>query len=73
MNKRNKEIVGLAIRNARKNKSLTQSETAEKLGISRSYLSDLENGRYAPSSEKLLLLFMVLEIDINSIIKEINV
>ncbi|QUH21728.1 helix-turn-helix domain-containing protein [Alkaliphilus sp. B6464] len=68
----NKKIIGANIKKARKSKSMTQLEVAEKINISRNYLSDLENGRYAPSSEKLLLLAKCLELDVNKILKQIE-
>lgn len=63
-------IIGYAIKSARKNKCLTQDEVANKVGISRSYLSDLENGRYIPSSKRLILLTNFLNIDINFILEK---
>lgn len=65
-----KNIIGYAIKSARENKSLTQEEVANKIGISRSYLSDLENGRYTPSSEKLILLTNFLNMDMSFILEK---
>ena len=66
----NKKIIGESIQNARKDKKLTQEEVANALKISRNYLSDIENGRYAPSSEKLLLLAKHLDMDVNKMLKQ---
>lgn len=41
--------IGLQIKRLRKELKMTQAEFSQKTGISRSYLSDVENGRYHPS------------------------
>lgn len=51
-----KKMVGQIVQNRRKEKQLTQSEVAELTGLSRNYLSDIENGRYMPSAETLFRL-----------------
>ncbi|PTJ92077.1 helix-turn-helix domain-containing protein [Staphylococcus simulans] len=40
---------GQNIKQIRKRMNITQSELATKMGISQSYLSDIENGRKNPS------------------------
>ncbi|HLR23286.1 MAG TPA: helix-turn-helix domain-containing protein [Pseudogracilibacillus sp.] len=45
--------IGENIRKVRKEKKLTQEKLSKKMGISRSYLSDVENDRYNPSSKTL--------------------
>lgn len=45
--------IGKKIKELRKSKNLTQEEFSEQIGISRSYLSDLENNRKSPSVETL--------------------
>ncbi len=72
MNLRNKKIIGSCIKKARVNAGLTQLELSKRVNISRSYLADIEHGRYAPSSEKLLVLAKELQIDVNRILGEIN-
>lgn len=53
------KLLGLKIKNLRSSKSLelgikiTQSKLASELGISRSYLGDIESGRTKPSDEIL--------------------
>lgn len=42
--------IGDNLKKIRKEKKLTQQQLAKKIGISRSYLSDVENNRYNPSS-----------------------
>jgi len=44
--------LGAAIESARKSEDLSQSECAEKLGISRSHLCDVEKGRKTVSPER---------------------
>lgn len=43
--------VGLMIREGRLKRGLKQQELARNLGISRTYLSDIENDRYFPSGK----------------------
>lgn len=71
----------LKLREFRKEKKWTQKETAEKIGISRSYYSDIENGRTLPSGKTLFKINNVLPIfltinDVNTIqysgCKEVN-
>ncbi|AQZ45604.1 helix-turn-helix domain-containing protein [Paenibacillus larvae] len=50
----NKKAIGLAVKKARKNKGLTQAQVATKSGLSRTYICDVENGRYCPSVDSLL-------------------
>ena len=45
--------IGENIRKLRKEKKFTQQRLAKEIGISRSYLSDIENNRYNPSSKTL--------------------
>jgi transcriptional regulator with XRE-family HTH domain len=66
MNKKEKMIkIGECIKSARTKKHITQIELAVKAGISRPYLSDLENGRYMPSVETISNIAKELEIDLN--------
>ena len=48
-----KKKLGLRIKELRELSSLTQEELAEKAGISRNYISSIENARYSPSLEVL--------------------
>lgn len=50
------------IKEERKKKGWTQKEAAEKIGISRSYFSDIENGRTLPSGKILFNINDVLPI-----------
>ena len=60
-----KNKIGTIIKIAREEAGLTQQQVAEDTKISRSYLADIESGRYKPSSEKLILLSEKLNIDLN--------
>lgn len=50
------------LKKKRKELGLTQETVAEKIGISRSYLSDIENGRTFPSGRMMLRINEVLPI-----------
>lgn len=54
--------IGKNIKTIRKEKKITQQELAEEIGISRSYLGDLENNRYNPSTKTLELLAQKLNV-----------
>lgn len=62
------------IRKKRTEKKLTQQELADKIGITRNYLSDVENGRYNPSFKTAIKFATFLGIDLNllSIMTEIQ-
>ncbi|WP_346879334.1 MULTISPECIES: helix-turn-helix transcriptional regulator [unclassified Clostridium] len=57
--------IGNEIKVARERNNLTQQQLSKKINISRNYLSDIECGRYIPSTEKLLVLARILDIDLN--------
>lgn len=61
--------IGDKIKQERREGGLTQSELAEKVGISRNYISDLENNRYVPSVKTLSKIASVLRIDLNFLIE----
>jgi len=48
--------IGKFLKQARKEKNITQLESSKRVGISRSYFSDLEGDRYFPSGELLFKL-----------------
>ncbi|HEY8390662.1 MAG TPA: helix-turn-helix transcriptional regulator [Clostridia bacterium] len=72
MIEKNKKYLGQIIRNKRKEKKFTQKYLAKQIGLSRNYLSDIENGRYMPSVETLIRIASILELDLNSL-KSINI
>ncbi|WP_210128833.1 helix-turn-helix transcriptional regulator [Staphylococcus sp. GDX8P102P-2] len=57
--------LGKNIKTIRKERNLTQLEFAEKVGLSRSYLSDLENDRKNISTKTLELLSEKLDVSMN--------
>lgn len=64
-----KKVVGEKIKEARIKKGLTQKELSEKTGLSRSYISDMENGRYIPSVKTLLTVAKELKVNLNFLTK----
>lgn len=69
-----KKTIGTVIGEKRQEKQLTQHDLSLRTGLSRNYISDIENGRYAPSVASLSKIASVLEIDLNflSIMTEIQ-
>lgn len=61
--------IGEEIKKNRNAKGFTQDELAEKIGISRNYISDLENNRYVPSVKTLIKIAVVLQMDLNFLLK----
>lgn len=61
--------IGDEIRRCRHIKGITQDELAEKIGISRNYISDLENNRYMPSVKTLSKIAIVLQMDLNFLLR----
>ena len=51
-----KKVFGLRLKNLRKINELSQSQVAELLGVTRTQISDLENGKTTTSIEKLNIL-----------------
>ncbi len=64
--------IGLEIKKARRYKNITQEELAKNVNLSRTYLSDIENGRYMPSVKTLTALAVSLEMDLNFLAKDGN-
>ncbi|HEY8390663.1 MAG TPA: helix-turn-helix transcriptional regulator [Clostridia bacterium] len=61
--------IGNNIKKYRIAQKMTQKELAEKANISRSYLADVENGRYNPSIEVLRAIAQALNIPIDEFFK----
>lgn len=55
---------GVAIREFRRQRGLSQSELASRAGIHRSYLSELEGGKTTEHLERLVALFEALGVGI---------
>lgn len=64
----NQEKIGKFILECRKNKKLTQSELAEKLGVTDKSISNWENGRNMPDLSLFKPLCEILDISINNLI-----
>ncbi|AOZ91609.1 helix-turn-helix domain-containing protein [Paenibacillus crassostreae] len=63
-----KKLLGEAIRKKRKERKMKQYELSEETGLSRNYISDIENGRYMPSVDSLSKLAVCLSIDLNTLL-----
>lgn len=69
MSDEQKKIIGEIISSKRINLKLTQQELAEKTKLSRSYIADIEAGRYIPSVKSLIAIASVLKLDLNFLTK----
>ena len=69
MSTEQKALIGDIISQHRNKKKLTQSQLADKTTLSRSYISDIEAGRYAPSVKSLVSIANVLNIDLNFLLE----
>ena len=61
-------VIGIKIKQYRNEANMTQKELAEKSGFSRSYLADVERGRYNPSIEALKAISEALGVNLSSIV-----
>lgn len=62
--------VGENIKRFRKKGEMTQQELAKKSKISRSYLADVENGRYNPSINTLTSIASALNVEVSELMGE---
>lgn len=62
--------IGDNIRKYRKMKNITQKELGETIGISNTYLSDIETGRTNPSIKTLKKIAKGLEINYMELLKD---
>ncbi|BFH70647.1 hypothetical protein J27TS7_57590 [Paenibacillus dendritiformis] len=62
-----KRLLGLTIKKARKKQKMSQVELSISTDLSRSYISDVENGRYAPSLETLMKIAVVLNVSLDEL------
>lgn len=65
MKNKQRILIGKEISAKRNQLKLTQQEAAYKCGLSRSYLADIETGRYCPSIKSLVSIANTLDIDLN--------
>ena len=63
--------IGYKIRRVREFKNLSQQYVADKLSVSQSTYSDMENGKIAVSEEKLAMIANVLDVSVD-VINEYN-
>ena len=68
----NQEKIGKFIAECRKSKKLTQSDLAEKLGVTNKSISNWENGRSMPDLSLFKPLCELLDISINDIGEEVT-
>jgi len=65
--------IGKKIAEARMSAGYTQQRLSEITGVSRSYICDIENGRYNPSLNTLMQLSSAMNIDYNFLLKETEI
>ncbi|TKH43537.1 XRE family transcriptional regulator [Paenibacillus terrae] len=63
-----KQLIAAAIKGKRKEKKMRQNEVAVETGLSRNYISDIENGRYMPSVGTLVKIASCLQMDLNTLL-----
>lgn len=61
-------VFGQALKILRRSQELNQAELAERLGVSRSYISELESGNRTPSFELLEKYAGVFDVPLSSLI-----
>lgn len=61
-------IIGNKIYQLRRSINMTQQELAEKVGISVTFLSEIENGRKSMSVDTLIKLSKVLQVSLDTIV-----
>lgn len=72
MNAVDKKMIGDALKTKRREKRITQQQLAGLTGLSRSYIADIENGRYTPSINTLTKLAKPLDIDLNFLLSPVG-
>ena len=60
----NAEALGRAVKHFREQAELTQAELADRVGIQRSYLAELEGGEVTEQTQRLVALFKALGVRI---------
>lgn len=61
------EKLRLAIKDARKSKHMTQTKLAQSIGMSTSFICDIESGRKNPSVTTLALIAKTLNLSVDKI------
>ena len=67
-NKQSLENISESVRTHRTNKGWSQLELANRAGLDRKTVNRVENGRYAPSVETLLLVGDALGVSMNNLL-----
>ncbi|MGG3235378.1 helix-turn-helix transcriptional regulator [Priestia flexa] len=69
-----KELLGARIKHLRLKKGLTQDTFAKKIGYKHaSIISEIESGKKSIGTDKLPIVALVLEVDINALFFEENI
>lgn len=63
-----KKVLGSKIKQVRKIKNMRQDDLATKSNLSRTYICDIENGRYNPSLQSLLKISGALGVQLNDLV-----
>lgn len=61
--------LGENLKKIRINKNITQTELAEKLGVDKSFVSNLENGKNNPTLSTITNIAQALEVSPNELLK----
>jgi transcriptional regulator with XRE-family HTH domain len=61
--------LGENLKKIRTNKNITQTELAEKLGVDKSFVSNLENGKNNPTLSTITNIAQALEVSVNELLK----
>ena len=61
--------LGENLKKIRINKNITQTELAEKLGVDKSFVSNLENGKTNPTLSTITNIAQALEVSANELLK----
>ena len=64
-----KETIGRIVRETRIKQGFTQGQLAQECGKSRSYLCDIEKGRYMPSVHTLATIARALHLNFNFLLE----
>jgi len=67
-----KSIFGKRVKELRKEKQLKQSELAAILGLKTSMISEIENGKYTTTVEKLIILADYFNVTIDYLVGRTN-
>lgn len=68
-----KQLLGVRIRELRKNRHLTQEQLAEKVGINPKYVSSIERGKENPTLDIFIKIAEVLEVNIGELFQQLGV